>query len=88
MDKFVDYAINVWGFPRETDKFALANMGIDATEHFFMDCGLPSHLSELGIDDSNFQAMAEAAVPYANLDTQAYVSLHVEDVVNIYRACL
>ena len=88
VDKFVDYAINVWGFPRETDKFALANMGIDATEHFFMDCGLPSHLSELGIDDSNFRAMAEAAVPYANLDTQAYVPLHVEDVVNIYRACL
>ena len=88
MDKFVDYAVNVWGFPRETDRFALANMGIDATEQFFLDCGLPSRLSELGIDDSDFEAMAKAAVPYADLDTQAYVPLHEEDVVNIYRACL
>ncbi len=88
VDKFVDYAINVWGFPRETDRFALANMGIDATEQFFLDCGLPSRLSELGIGDSDFEAMARAAVPYANLDTQAYVPLHEEDVVNIYRACL
>ena len=88
VDKFVDYAVNVWGFPRETDRFALANMGIDATEQFFLDCGLPSRLSELGIDDSDFEAMAKAAVPYADLDTQAYVPLHEEDVVNIYRACL
>ncbi|MCI9485399.1 MAG: iron-containing alcohol dehydrogenase [Lachnospiraceae bacterium] len=88
VDKFVDYAVNVWGFPRETDRFALANMGIDATERFFLDCGLPSRLSELGIGDSDFEAMAKAAVPYANLDTQAYVPLHEEDVVNIYRACL
>ncbi|MCI8504961.1 MAG: iron-containing alcohol dehydrogenase [Lachnospiraceae bacterium] len=88
VDKFVDYAINVWGFPRETDRFTLANMGIDATEQFFLDCGLPSRLSELGISDSDFEAMAKAAVPYANLDTQAYVPLHEEDVVNIYRLCL
>lgn len=86
--KFVDYAINVWGFPREVDKFSLANMGIDATEQFFIDCGLPSSLSELGIDDSKFEVMAKAAVPYADLDTQAYVPLHEQDVVNIYRACL
>ncbi|MCI8465757.1 MAG: iron-containing alcohol dehydrogenase [Lachnospiraceae bacterium] len=88
VEKFVDYAINVWGFPRGEDRFAVANMGIDATEQFFLDCGLPSSLSELGIDDSDFEAMARAAVPYANLDTQAYVPLHEEDVVNIYRACL
>lgn len=88
VDKFVDYAINVWGFPRETDRFALANMGIDATEQFFADCGLPSRLSELGIGASDFEAMARAAVPYANLDTEAYVPLREEDVVNIYRACL
>ncbi len=88
VDKFVDYAVNVWGFPRTDDKYALANMGIDATEQFFLDCGLPSHLSELGIGSENFQAMAEAAVPYANLDTMAYVPLQVQDVINIYKACL
>lgn len=86
--KFVDYAINVWGFPRSTDRFALANMGIDATEQFFLDCGLPSHLSELGIGEEHFKEMAAAAVPYANLDTQAYVPLHEADVEAIYRACL
>ena len=71
VDKFVDYAVNVWGFPRETDRFALANMGIDATEQFFLDCGLPSRLSELGIDDSDFEAMAKAADQNTSNDTPA-----------------
>ncbi len=86
--KFVDYAVNVWGFPRDQDTFTLASMGIDATEQFFIDCGLPTHLSELGIGDRDLEAMAEAAVPYAHLDTMAYVPLQVQDVVNIYRSCL
>ena len=57
VDKFVQYAINVWDFEMEEDKFALANKAIDATEKFFTNCGIPMNLGKLGIDDSLLEKM-------------------------------
>lgn len=87
VDKFCDYAVNVWGFERCEDKFKLANQGIDATEEFFSKIGLPSKLSEFGIDDTKFEIMAKKAVKIGHLNN-AYVPLAEEDVVNILKQCL
>ena len=87
VDKFCDYAVNVWGFAREDDKMALANKGIDATEEFFKSIGLPSTLGEFGIDDAKFAQMAENAVKVGCLQG-AYVPLLEEDVINILKMCL
>ncbi len=87
VDKFVDYAMNVWNLPYNEDKFALANEAIDATENFFKECGIPMTLREVGIDDSKFKEMAEAAVNHGNLQ-YAYVSLNKEDVYKIFSMCL
>lgn len=85
VDKFCIYAENVWGI-REDDKYLAANKGIDATEQFFRDCGIPMTLSELGIDSSKYEVMAEKAVNYGYLE-YAYVPLNKEDVVNILKNC-
>ncbi len=87
VDKFCDYAVNVWGFAREADTLALANKGIDATEKFFREIGLPSSLREFGIDDSKFEQMAQKAVEVGHLSA-AYVPLNQKDVVNILKMCL
>lgn len=87
VDKFCDYAVNVWGFAREDDTFALARKGIDATEEFFEKIGLPSTLGEFGIDSSKFEQMAEKAVQVGCLK-DAYVPLGKEDVIEILRMCL
>lgn len=87
VDKFCDYAVNVWGFSREEDKFELANKGIDATEKFFGQIGLPSTLREFGIDDAKFSEMAKKAVEIGHL-SNAYVPLDETDVVNILKMCL
>ena len=87
VDKFCDYAVNVWGLEKSEDKFALANAGIDATEQFFQKIGLPSTLHEFGIDDAKFAQMAEKAVRIGCLQS-AYVPLNEEDVVNILKMCL
>lgn len=87
VDKFVDYAMNVWNLPYNEDKFALANEAIDATENFFKECGIPMTLSEVGLDDSKFKEMAEAAVNHGNLQ-YAYVPLNKEDVYKIFSMCL
>lgn len=87
VDKFCDYAVNVWGFEKSEDKFKLANQGIDATEEFFSNIGLPSKLSEFGIDDTKFEVMAKKAVEIGHLK-KAYVPLEENDVINILKMCL
>lgn len=87
VDKFVDYAVNVWNLEPSDDKFALANAGIDATEKFFKDCNIPMTLTELGIDKTNFKKMSEAAVAHGYLK-YAYVSLNPDDVYKILEMCI
>ncbi|WP_099470013.1 iron-containing alcohol dehydrogenase [Konateibacter massiliensis] len=87
VDKFVDYALNVWQLSPNEDKFALANEAINKTEEFFKSCGIPSTLTELGIDDSKFDLMAEKAVKFGGLE-YAYVGLTPADVKKILEACL
>lgn len=87
VDKFVSFATNVWGFENSDDKFALANRAIDALEKFFVDCGIPMTLTEVGIDEEHFDKMAEDAVKFGGL-ADAYVPLNKQDVINIFKMCL
>lgn len=87
VDKFVDYAVNVWHLEESDDKFKLANKAIDATEKFFTDCGIPMNLGKLGIDDSLLEKMSHAVIAHRDLK-DAYVPLSEEDVLNILKRCL
>lgn len=84
--KFCEYGRNVFDIT-ETDRYKCANMAIDATEKFFKDCGIPMTLTELGIDDSRLELMAEDTIRHNDLDC-AYVALDKSDVLNILKACL
>lgn len=86
VEKFCEYGRNVWDIT-EQDPYKCANMAIDATEQFFKDCGIPMTLTEIGIDASKIDVMAEDTIKYNALD-RAYVALNKEDVANILRACL
>lgn len=87
VDKFVDYAVNVWGFEKSDDKFDLASKAIDSTERFFAECGIPMNLGKLGIDDSLLEKMSHAVIAHRDL-SNAYVPLNEEDVLNILKMCL
>ncbi len=76
---FAMYARNVWNVSDEDDPRA-ANAGIFLTERFFRELGMPSMLSEVGIDDSKFKEMAAEAVRTSSLATRAYVKLDASDV--------
>lgn len=86
VDKFCEYGRNVWDITEE-DKYACANMAIDATEQFFKNCGIPMTLGEVGIDDSKLELMAEDTIKYNNM-SGAYVALNKEDILAILKACL
>lgn len=87
VDKFVDYAVNVWHLEPKEDKFALANEAIDLTEKFFKDCGIPMSLREVNIDETHFDEMAKGAVERGSL-AYAYVPLNETDVKKILEMCL
>lgn len=86
IDRFVLYAKRVWHIEDSGDKYAMAEEAINKTEQFFREIGLPMNLTELGIDDSRFQEMAERAVEHGAL-SQAYVPLEAQDVFKILKAC-
>jgi butanol dehydrogenase len=86
VDKFVDYAVNVWKITPSGDKFATANAGINATEAFFKRLNIPLTLKAVDIDSSKFEVMAQRAVQLGNLE-KSYVPLSVDDVLTILKAC-
>ena len=85
--RFAMYARNVWGIEEEDD-LAAAKAGILETSRFFVSLGMPSGLSEVGIDDALLGEMAAEAVRTSGLSTRAYVKLDTSDVETIYRNCL
>ena len=86
VDKFAEYAVNVWGIEESDDKFEMANKAIDKTKELFDEMGIPQTLSELGIDEEYFDKMAENASHRGV--KKGYVSLTKEDVIKIYKMAL
>ena len=75
-----------WGLDG-SDEAQLAQLGIDKLENFFKEVSIPMTLTELCINDENFRKMAEHA-DKVNYLRNVFVPLTVEDIVEIYKACL
>lgn len=85
LERFEKFARNVWNLEGEGKQLALK--GIDALENFFKENDIPMTLSELNIDDTHFEEMAKH-VSRNDRMLNSYVSLTVEDIVEIYKNCL
>lgn len=83
IEKFVQYAVQVWNIDPEnkTDEM-IALEGIQATRDYFTRIGAPSSFFEVGIDDSNFERMAEEATRFGTIGK--FKTLSKEDVLSIY----
>ncbi|MBP2097819.1 iron-containing alcohol dehydrogenase [Enterococcus rivorum] len=87
VDKFVQFARNVWGIT-ESDKKIAAKKGIKALYEFFESCGIPMTLPEVGIGEEKLKVMAKQAVDHSTIKVNAYVPLDCQDVETIYRKSL
>ena len=83
--KFAAYGRNVWNIT-EKDDMKAALQAIEKTSEFFKSIGLPQKLSEIGIDGSRFDEMAESALKNSRIGT--FKELNKEDIVEIYRMSL
>lgn len=86
VDRFARYAEEVWNISG-SDKYAIANEGIDKTEEFFKSLGMPLTLNDAGITDDRIKEMAKEAFRTNNEFKRAYVTLSVEDIESILSMC-
>lgn len=87
LGKFVKFAVNVWGLnPADyADEEALAMAGIDALEAFIKEVGLPTKLSEIGIDESvDLKMIADTCYTAGG----AYRTIDLDEIYEIYCECL
>lgn len=82
MDRFVKYGINVFGIDPTLPKQEIAGKAIDATYEFFESINIPTHLREVGIDDSRIDEMAHHIAVNEGLD-KAYAPLSEQDIKEI-----
>lgn len=83
--KFAKYGRNVWGIS-EKDDMKAALHAIEKTREFFNSLGLPQTLSEIGIDSSRFEEMAQSALKNSRIGT--FRELSEKDILGIYRMSL
>ena len=64
--------------------------GIRNLENFIEEIGLPTRLSQIGIDDSQFEFMADLAVngDHENGFVGMAIKMYYQDIINVYRIAL
>lgn len=83
--KLARFAREVFGVQESVPEIA-ARMGIQKLYDFFISCGIPMTLPEVGIENErHFEEMAQQAVAFSSISKNAYVPLSVEDVIAIYQ---
>lgn len=57
--RFAQYGVRVWGLSADGDAMTTARKAIDLTADFFRSIGMPATLTEVGITNEHFEAMAD-----------------------------
>jgi alcohol dehydrogenase YqhD (iron-dependent ADH family) len=83
IDKYVEYAHNVWNIPYKGKRKDIANLGIQKTREFFCSLDMPSALSQVNINDEKFEEMAAKAVYFGKIGN--FKKLKKEDVLEILK---
>ena len=84
LENFVEYGVNVWGIDKSLEKYKIAYESIERTRDYFIELGLPSTLSELGIEESKLEEMAKQAARFG--DVGNFKPLNAKDIFNIFES--
>ena len=90
VSKYVQFAENVFGIrDKNLSDMEIAVKGIEELEKFFFrTCGLKSSLSEIDIDDTDFDIMAAKSVGGENEVLQGFIPLTKKAVLEIFKMSL
>lgn len=84
---YYNFGCNVLGIDKNLTEIEVAKQSIEKLRDLFFNvCGLKNRLSDLGIDDSKFDEMAQIACRGGIL--HGFANLDKQDIINIYKKCL
>lgn len=86
--RFAQYGERVWNLPHGSDPMATANLAIEKTEAFFRSIGIPAKLSDVGVTDEYFEAMADHVLTHWFPMDIAFAPLDKAGILRILRASL
>lgn len=87
VSKYYQFGVNVFGIDPSLNQMEVAKKSIDMLSEFlFKTLGLQSTLTEIGIDDSNFEIMAKKSMSGGL--AYGFKPLDKDDVINIFKMCL
>ncbi|MDF2821900.1 MAG: butanol dehydrogenase [Clostridiales bacterium] len=87
VSKFYQFGVNVFGLDGTLPQMEVAKKSIEMLKDFlFGTLGLSSTLTEIGIDDTNFEIMAKKSVTGGTM--YAFQPLAASDIEEIFRMCL
>ena len=85
--RYVSFGVNVFGIDPTLEPMAIARESIKRlADFFFVELGLKSTFTEVGIKREDFRLMAEKACRYG--DIKGFKTLTVQDAINIFEMCL
>lgn len=87
VSRFYQFGVNVFNIDKNLEPMDVAKKSIEKVSDFlFNTLGLKSRLSDIGIDDSNFEIMAKKACMGGIIP--GFKPLNQQDIVNIFKMCL
>lgn len=86
--KFAQYGVNVWGLDKSAGVRENAEKAIELTAEFFEKIGMPKRLSELGVDDSHFEEMADHVIKFWWPLEGAFRPMDKAAIISVLKAAL
>ena len=84
--RFAQFARNVWGVVEDDDTLA-AQKGIVAMAEYFVSIGMPSRLSEFGIEKGKEDRLADLCTNGKTRSIKNYIPLGYKEVKEIFESC-
>ncbi len=86
IERYYQFGINVWNIDSNLSKMEVARKSIEHLKKFFFEeLNLTNNLTDLKIDSSRFEEMANRIC--ANGAIEGFIDLHKEDVIKILKEC-
>lgn len=86
VDKFYEFAVNVWDVEPSEDKMSVAKEGINRVWEFYQSIGMPVTLKEVGIIAPDLEKVSKQATRHGNIGN--FKSLSQSDIKQILKNAL
>jgi len=83
IEKFVEFAHNVWNITDKGDKKDIAQLGIQNTREFFRSLEMPETFSDVNINDEKFEEIATDSVYFGEIGN--FKKLKRADILRILK---